>query len=603
MLGRKIGLNLVLACCIGALATGCKKSPSQQSPDNQKAEMAAQPPAKLETVARIHWVGKRRLATETNAAAFMSIWAMPESQKLEAQTLDKLALAPWNVPRDGTNTAAIVATNANSLLLRPLLEDLLQEECYLEIRSGSPGRASTGPQDGGAGPRDVPGSQQADTLPSAGTTTEIALAVRLDEQRAALWKTNLTTAIESLTNHASRITYHPTFLRAGNWTIIALSSSNNPIIQQSNNSSSTQHFAFELAGRLRQNDNLFTTEPTNSPSINPQTQQSNNPTSAWVETQLDLNDISSALGLGWNLPANTPRISFGASGKDGQVRTTGRLNFPEPLQLDLEPWNIPTNLVHSPLESFTAIRGIRPLLAAAKIPAFLRMDKAPNQFFLWSQTGLPFQTYVAAPFSNASNYVHDLQDYLENTGNPWLTNNSGLGEIRRTTNVNKMKWIKVPYLEPFLESVTLDQGEFLSAGFGPAANTRHPLPVELLQQVIGTTNLVAYDWELSGPRLDDLLYITQIMRAAVHKPQLPTKGNFIPWFDAIATKLGNSGMAITMTGPKELSFVRTSTLGFSALELHFLADWLESPQFPVGLHTLLAPPDQPVHMPAGAPNK
>jgi hypothetical protein len=46
------------------------------------------------------------------------------------------------------------------------------------------------------------------------------------------------------------------------------------------------------------------------------------------------------------------------------------------------------------------------------------------------------------------------------------------------------------------------------------------------------------------------------------------------------------------TGPAQLDFTRQSTVGFNALELHLLADWLESPQFPHGLHTFLAPPDQ-----------
>jgi hypothetical protein len=608
MLGRKFGLYLVLGSFIGALATGCKKSPPSQSADNPKADVSAQPPAKLETVVRIHWLGKRRLATETNAAAFMSIWAMPESQKLEAQTLDKLALAPWNLPRDGTNTAAIVATNANSLLLRPLLEDLLQEECYLEIRSQP---NDTLPRAGNT----VPASQQSDTYPSAGSTagrTEIALAIRVDDARSHLWKTNLAAILESLQHPASSNQQpvssipHPTFLRTRNWTVIDLSPSNTQTSTAATSPSTlnTQHFAFELAAALGQNDNLFSTEPTNSPqpssSNNPQIQPSNNPTAAWLETELDLNGISSALGLAWHLPANSPKVSLTMLGKGDHVRTTGRLNFREPLNLDIEAWNIPTNLIHNPLESFTAIRGIRPLLAASKIPAFLRMDTAPNQFFLWSQTGLPFQTYAGAPLSNASNYVWRLEDSSLDACNQWLATN-GLGEIRRTTNGNKVKWTKVPYLEPFLQSQALSEGEFVFGGFGPTANTNHRMPVELLQQVLGPTNLVAYDWELSGPRIDNLLYVTQIMRAAVHRAQLPTKGNFIPWFEAIALKLGNSGMTVTMTGPKELSFVRTSTLGFSALELHFLADWLESPHFPSGLHTILAPPDQPIHVPAGMP--
>src|SRR6266481_2766899 len=142
MLGRTINLYFIVALLL-ALQAGCKKSePGKKSGGESPQSQNYTNSASGELIARIHWRGKRRLATETNAASFMSIWAMPESQKLEAQTLDKLALAPWNLPRDGTNTSAIVATNANSLLLRPLLEDLLQEESYLEIRA-SPARAGT----------------------------------------------------------------------------------------------------------------------------------------------------------------------------------------------------------------------------------------------------------------------------------------------------------------------------------------------------------------------------------------------------------------------------------------------------------------------------
>ena len=54
----------------------------------------------------------------------------------------------------------------HSALVRPLLEDLVQEESYLEIRGGT----------------NQPG--------------ELALAVRLDEPRALLWQTNLAAALE-----------------------------------------------------------------------------------------------------------------------------------------------------------------------------------------------------------------------------------------------------------------------------------------------------------------------------------------------------------------------------------------------------------------------
>ena len=103
-------------------------------------------------------------------------------------------------------------------------------------------------------------------------------------------------------------------------------------------------------------------------SKNPTIQQSNNPTihPLWLEADLDLPRISSALALGWNLPTNFPRILLTAQADDAGVRTRAKLDFPEPLPLELEAWNIPTNLIHDPLIGFTAVRGIRPWLKSFK---------------------------------------------------------------------------------------------------------------------------------------------------------------------------------------------------------------------------------------------
>ena len=64
------------------------------------------------------------------------------------------------------------------------------------------------------------------------------------------------------------------------------------------------------------------------------------------------------------------------------------------------------------------------------------------------------------------------------------------------------------------------------------------------------------------------------------------------WLLAVAPKLGASLTDITQTGPNQLSFTRQSSIAFTGFELNILVDWLESPQFPCGLHTFLAPPDQ-----------
>src|ERR1039458_6240801 len=41
--------------------------------------------------------------------------------------------------------------------------------------------------------------------------------------------------------------------------------------------------------------------------------------------------------------------------------------------------------------------------------------------------------------------------------------------------------------------------------------------------VLGDTNLVAYDWELTGPRIDQWLHFGQLVRCALHLAQVPPK--------------------------------------------------------------------------------
>jgi hypothetical protein len=62
---------------------------------------------------------------------------------------------------------------------------------------------------------------------------------------------------------------------------------------------------------------------------------------------------------------------------------------------------------------------------------------------------------------------------------------------------------------------------------------------------------------------------------------------------ALSPHLGNSTTEVHLASPTQLSFVRTSTVGFTGFELEFVADWLESPDFPRGLHTLNAPAPLP----------
>ena len=96
---------------------------------------------------------------------------------------------------------------------------------------------------------------------------------------------------------------------------------------------------------------------------------------------------------------------------------------------------------------------------------------------------------------------------------------------------------------------------------------------------------------MTGPRIEGLTAIGQMLRFSTRHARMDQSSASFLWLRHTKTNLANCATIVTLTGPSTLSFARNSTIGFSGLELHFLADWLESPQFPDSFHTLLAPPD------------
>jgi hypothetical protein len=118
-----------------------------------------------------------------------------------------------------------------------------------------------------------------------------------------------------------------------------------------------------------------------------------------------------------------------------------------------------------------------------------------------------------------------------------------------------------------------------------------PPPAELIGSIFEKTNSVYFDREFTGGQIKQWLYISQFARYIAHQAQLPSKSAGQRWLHAIMPVVGSSGTDVTLTGPAQLSFARTSGSGFTAIELHLLADWLESPTFPLGLHTFVAEPD------------
>jgi hypothetical protein len=527
---RNVGFALLAALVCGLC--GCGKRATARP---------ASAPAREETVAQVHWLGKKRVAADTNAASLMGVWTMPQSARLERQTLDKLAVAAGRMFSRGANASA-----ARDSALRPLLDDLLQEETVLEARRTK---------------------QQG----------EFALAVRVGADRARVWEANLASALGTVAGvkaapdgNGSRSWVLPAgtlnyveFTRSGGWVLVGAARSKNTLLA-------------DLLGRIQRSG---------TPAVDGKA-------AGWLTSDLSVQGLSSVLGWGLDVPEEWPRISLAMSGDGQSVRSRGQFKFSQPLRFKLEPWNIPTNIIHDPLVGFTALQGLAPALSSSKLWRELGLGPAPNQFFAWAQ-GLPFMNFMAAPLPTASNLVQTLAKVADNKWEPWVGQNAE-GRFEPSDKHCGLAWLGLPLMMPQLHVTTTSGGVFLAGGVGPIATNRHPMPPELIHQVVSQTNLVGYDWEITEPRVSSLLYMGQLWRVIFKKAQLPADSAGLLWLTNAAPKLGNCGTVLTKTGPDQLSFIRRSSIGFTAFELHLLADWLESPAFPAGLHTFTAPPPPPV---------
>jgi hypothetical protein len=302
---------------------------------------------------------------------------------------------------------------------------------------------------------------------------------------------------------------------------------------------------------------------------------------------VDFPQLASAMPYLSGLADGLPKVGLSITGDGQNVRTRGELRFNRPIPLELDAWNIPTNLLHEPLVSFTAIRGTKLWLPSVKWWNELSVT-APNQIYFWGLHGIPLQTYFAVPMPDASNQLDTLTDRLIEKYRPWAAAN-GWGDIQKESDPQGAVWKDIPFVAPYLRLEQLAESQFISGGLIPGAETNQPPPRELLWQIVGSTNLVGYNWEITGPRVEAWLYLGQLVRLLSNKEQLAADSITVAWLKTLITRLGNSVTQVRQTGSNSLSFSRVSGIGLTSIELHLLADWLESPKFPTGLRTLAAP--------------
>src|SRR5438445_8514712 len=186
-------ISIVAALACGA---GCGKKDAGEKPAQK---------VNTDVLIRCHFVGTASLADNTNAAKLKDLWGLPESQHLAEQTLQKLAHAPRTF-RGEQITAA--QDDRGAALLRPLLDDLLRQEFFLQVRG------------------------------TADKTAEWTLLAQLPDDRIKVWRANLkelmqlwglgapvTNTVEAFAGWEVKRTGAPALVRwveAGQWLVLCI---------------------------------------------------------------------------------------------------------------------------------------------------------------------------------------------------------------------------------------------------------------------------------------------------------------------------------------------------------------------------------------------
>jgi hypothetical protein len=176
-----------------------------------------------------------------------------------------------------------------------------------------------------------------------------------------------------------------------------------------------------------------------------------------------------------------------------------------------------------------------------------------------------------------------------------------MGRWEHATDSDGVVWSRSPIIAPFVHSVGIHAGDFIFGGLAPVVITNTPTPAGTLRDLLARPNTVYFDREITSPRVEAWLYISQLFRIIFRRDQLPTTGNAVAFLKAIEPLLGSSETTLVKTSSTELALSRTSTLGLTSFELNLLADWLESTEFPIQLHSIVAkspPPRNPARVSA-----
>ena len=480
-------------------------------------------------VAAYHFVGAARVAASPDGTKLREIGAFSESRALWQHAVERMVRAPG--PLSGGRLPAS-AVQAAAPWLRPLLTDLWQRESALRV-------------------------QRQDAK-----SWEWTLAVDLGPERVGVWRTNLVGLAElwnlgtvlqgtagdlpTMEIHGTNASVRIRWVEAGSWGLLGIGSPALPGL-------------VDVLGHLRDSQRPV-------PAL----------TNAWLSVSANLAQLAGPLGLASGM--DWPEVDLAWRGDGEHVRAGGRIRFSRELTGPLDAWQVPTNLVSEPLISFSAVRGVRPILQQVEWLRPLQLDPLPDQLFAWAQGTAEGQLYCAFPMPGLAGL---LPRWVTNAPQifPAWARDMKLTQFEYYANEASLSWRGIlPVITPNLKSVRHQDQEFAYGALFPPIPLGPP-PDELLAQ-LARDDLVYYSWEVSTPRITQWIALSQLLSVMTQTPQLAGGQPALSWLFRAAPELGNAATEMLAVSPREWRLDRKSTVGFTAAELILGLRWLDSASFP-----------------------
>ena len=303
----------------------------------------------------------------------------------------------------------------------------------------------------------------------------------------------------------------------------------------------------------------------------------------WFEADVDWAHLAQWLPLS-SCPLKLGRTQFGIGAKGQDFIMDGKITYREPMTWRAQPWRTPTTLVREPLVAFSTGQDVAAFFKSNETLSHLGVTLFEDQFYFWAMGEMPFQSYLAWPTKNATNMLRDLAPRAADVLNPDLKTLDGTQLVWHAAQ-NQLLWTKLQLIVPVLEAAPGADGQFVLASLFSLTSGKRPAPSALWEQFKNRSDLVYYDWELTGPRLLQLRTLTQMLpvlqwagvpadpqKAAVdERARLNLEEH---WLAGLTPALGNTVTQITKAGPNELKIVRNSPFVFTSLELVLLSHWL-----------------------------